>query len=58
MFFMRPCDLGTAFLGTFSAVGKSISTAGANTGKAHKNRYTKSCPYKANILSTFYNRLQ
>jgi len=32
MFFMRPCDLGTAFLGTFLAVEKSTSTAGANTG--------------------------
>jgi len=32
MLFMRPYELGTAFLGTFLAVEKSTSTAGANTG--------------------------
>jgi len=33
--FKRACDLGTAFLGTFLAVAKSTSTAGANTGNAY-----------------------
>jgi len=32
---------GAAFLGTFSAVGKSTSTAGANTGKAYAQQDTK-----------------
>ena len=43
MLFMRPCDLGTAFWGTFSAVGKSASTAGANTGNTYTKQVNKSC---------------
>ena len=35
MLFMRPCNLGTAFLGTFLTVEKSASPTGANTGKAY-----------------------
>ena len=37
MFLMMPCELGTAFLGTFLAVEKSTSPAGANTGNAEKS---------------------
>ena len=43
MFFIRACELGTAFLGTFSAVGKSTSTAGANTGNASTKWVNVSC---------------
>jgi len=43
MLFMWPCDLGTAFLGTFSAVGKSTSTAGANTGNVYAKWINVSC---------------
>jgi len=46
---------GTAFLGTFSAVGKSTSTAGANTGKVgrvnnNKEELSQSlCKYRQGI---------
>jgi len=50
MLSMRPCDLGTAFLGTFLAVEKSTSTAGANTGNIsiEQSTYTLSQTFKHN----------